>query len=289
MLPVIPRFNFCVQFCAFGILAFSIALSGCTASAQTAQSNSDKIIAQNQVVNAPKTSIAVTENSNTPAAVILAFYKALAEKRFRDMFMMTNMKGAVEGLSEAEMEDLRPDFETLIDQVKDIEITGEQLAGNLASVMVKSYDPKIARPKVDILNLRNDGGTWTLILDVQVEEAVKQQGKNYFFNLRIDTHHEEVESILQKFMQIEMVYAIQNGGEAGNLDALSQANLIDPQSLNSIGYKFNLEVSKDKKKYTITAEPNQYGRSGKLSYRLEGAINGSPKLKSEDRKGQPIR
>ncbi len=52
------------------------------------------------------------------------------------------------------------------------------------------------------------------------------------------------------------------------------------------GYNYKILLSPDKKKYTATAEPVVYGKTGKLSYRFE--VNGkkSPILKSTDNKGK---
>src|SRR6184192_2016877 len=74
----------------------------------------------------------------TPSDVVREFYKAMREHRFKDAWSMTIYKPAVEGLSADEMEDLRSDFEQKAAQVPaQIEITGEQIQGNIATVFVK--------------------------------------------------------------------------------------------------------------------------------------------------------
>jgi hypothetical protein len=48
--------------------------------------------------------------------------------------------------------------------------------------------------------------------------------------------------------------------------------------------------ARNKKKYFATAEPAVYGKSGKLSFLLEVESAGKgARLKSEDKKGQPLK
>ncbi|HEV8590268.1 MAG TPA: hypothetical protein VGQ72_15480, partial [Pyrinomonadaceae bacterium] len=74
----------------------------------------------------------------TPSDVVREFYKAMREHRFREAFSLTSYKPAVEGLNAEEMELLRPGFEEkAADIPATVEITGEQISGNNATVFVK--------------------------------------------------------------------------------------------------------------------------------------------------------
>ena len=51
------------------------------------------------------------QTQHTPSDVVREFYKAMRERRFKDAWSLTIYKPAVDGLSAADMEDLRADFE----------------------------------------------------------------------------------------------------------------------------------------------------------------------------------
>ena len=58
-----------------------------------------------------------------------------------------------------------------------------------------------------------------------------------------------------------------------------------------MGYRFRLQLSSDKKKYTVNAEPLQYGKTGKLSFLLEsnsGKAGNSPRIQNADKGGAPL-
>jgi hypothetical protein len=227
---------------------------------------------------------------NTPADTVRSFYKAIREKKFRDAMLMTNLGSAVEGLSPEEVEDLRPYFEQIaVVTPEDIEINGEQLSGNVATVFAKLPDENDKLTMTE-LNLRKEKDSWLLLLaDEKTEADAKKQGKNYLFNLRITIHHSEVEGMFERISKAQFV-AAQTKGEYCDMQTLVKNGFlpIDIQTTESTGYKFSITVSADKKKYFATAEPEIYGKSGKLSYFLE--FDGKKSnLKSDDNKGMPIK
>src|SRR2546423_13430297 len=87
----------------------------------------------------PATSVAArAQTQRSPSDVVREFYKAMREHRFKDAWAMTIYKPAVEDLTNEEMEDLKPDFEMKAAQVPEqVEITGERIQGNIATVFVK--------------------------------------------------------------------------------------------------------------------------------------------------------
>src|SRR5712692_1013060 len=78
------------------------------------------------------------QTQRTPSDVVREFYKAMHERRFKEAWALTIYKPAVDGLNAQEMEDLRPDFEEKAAAIPDqVEISGEQISGDIATVFVK--------------------------------------------------------------------------------------------------------------------------------------------------------
>lgn len=289
----------------FSVLTGASIISGCTVSAKNAeQATTDSSVAaqtaaKEKTVNSPN----LTKNSpaknriqiraGSPADTIRIFYKNLREKHFREAMMMTNLRPAVENLSDAEMQDLNQDFEPLAAQVPaDLEINGEIVANNTATVTAKLPDEN-GTLALKEHQLRRENNQWVIVTADEKEEATaKKEGKNYFFVLRIETHHGEVQSAMQEIARKQMAYALQNGGAFGDLPTLIAKNFLSPdmQNVGSTGYRFNIVPSADKKTYYATAEPVVYGKTGKLSYLLQyDSPNAKPRLKFEDNKGAPLK
>src|SRR5688572_11807147 len=54
---------------------------------------------------------------NSPTDTVRAFYTALREKRFREAIFLTNLRPAVEGLTDAELKEFQLDFEAIAKHV----------------------------------------------------------------------------------------------------------------------------------------------------------------------------
>ncbi len=115
--------------------------------------------------------------ANTPSDAVRRFYKALSEKRFRDALMETALKPAIENLSAAELEDLRPDFERMATDADKVQLTGEQISGDRASVFVKLVSDAPSDPPIEV-QLRRVSGNWVVIFNDEVEKAAKRDGKS---------------------------------------------------------------------------------------------------------------
>lgn len=229
----------------------------------------------------------------SPSEAVRNFYKAIREKRFREAMMMTNMKAAVESLTLEETNDLAPDFEPLAAQVPtDLVITGEQISGNKASVFLRLPGDESGSPTSDEIKLRKEGDVWVILSGEDKDEAeAKKQGKQYFFNVRIDIHHQEVQNMLERIMKAQAVYVAQTKGLYGEMDLLIRQGLlpVDVNSSYSTGYNFSIVLSPDKKSYFVNAVPAKYGKSGKLSFLMEVSGSGAPKTKSNDNGGMPLK
>ncbi len=284
------------------LLSF-ILINGCAVSAKDAEEVSgDKTTVETKTTeeksplvtknSVPKGRIQIT--SGSPADTIRIFYKNLRERKFKEAMMMTNLRFAVEGLTDAEMQDLSTDFEPLANQVPtEIEINGEIITNNLATVTAKLPNDETGHLELKTLRLRLEKDAWVfLIAESDAENLAKKEGKNYFFTLRLDIHHVEAENMMQRIAKAQTVYAMQNNGSFADLSTLVSMSLLplDVQSTESTGYRFTISVTADGKKYFATAEPAVYGKSGKLSFLLE--FNGADKktrLKSDDNQGKPLK
>jgi hypothetical protein len=85
-----------------------------------------------------------------------------------------------------------------------------------------------------------------------------------------------------------MIYSAQTGGLYGEMSALLEKNLLpdDAQTAQTTGYNYHIELSGDKKKYTATAAPAAYGKTGKLTFWFEVGGSKNMVIKSKDTKGQ---
>src|SRR5437870_11717766 len=229
-----------------------------------------------------------TQTQRSPADVVREFYKAMREHRFREAWAMTVYKPAVEGLTADEMEDLRVDFEERAAKIPEqVEIMGEQISGNTATVFVKvpvsESTPQITSQPV---TLSNSGGVW--IIGAEADQAeVKKKGRRFFLDAVIDEHQSDIEDLLKRLIAVEAVYAQQHNGAFGDLPSLIKAGLMsdevgDPKVM---GYTFRITISKDGKSYVSTAEPARYGHTGKLSFWMDHTGN----IKKEDNGGKPIK
>jgi hypothetical protein len=230
-------------------------------------------------------SAATQQPPRSPSDTVRDFYKAMREKRFADAFGMSIYKTAIEGLKPQELEDLRTDFDRMADIIPEkVEITGEQISGNDATVFVKvpkDNDPSHA--ETEPVSLIGDSGKW-IIGDRENQEIVKKAGNRFFFQARIEAHHNEVKAVLGKISIAQLAYFQLHNGVYADLATLITAGLLDKDlaGTESTGYRFHIELAKDAKTFTAGAEPAQYGRTGVLSFFMDqsgvrsGDLGGKP-------------
>lgn len=242
--------------------------------------------------NAPsKNRIAIQPDS--PADTVRVFYKDLREQHFRDALFLTNLRPAIEGLSDTELKDLQVDFAYLARQIPaDIAINGEIISGDDATVTAQLPDNKTDKIGLQEIKLRRAGDVWIILtVDKSAEKIIKKEGKNYFFTLKIETHQAEAKNMLNRIAKAEMVHAAENGGLYAEMPILIQKGLLPADALTpeSTGYNYRISLPADKKKYSAAAEPAIYGKTGKLSFGFEVENNRSSVLKTADTKGQPFK
>lgn len=220
----------------------------------------------------------------SPSDTVREFYKAMRERRFREAFDLSIFKPAIDPLKPQEFEELRPDFEKMAAVFPvQVDLGGEQISGDLATVFVKVKEgekPEELQPVALILV----NGAW-IIGDKESQEIVKKSGKRFFFNARIDTHHDEVQAMLTRVSLAELLYSQQHDGLFADLATLISLGLLpkDLEGTESTGYRFHVNAPNGGKTWNASAEPAQYGRTGKLSFFLDAAG-----VRSGDKGGKPL-
>lgn len=228
-------------------------------------------------------SFAQSNQTKTPTETVRQFYNALREKRFREALMVSIYKPAIEGLSAAEIEELRPDFEKMAAGAEKVEVKGEQLSKDTATVFVKMTDDDASAPPAPVPLLLVDG-QW-IVGEKSDYELVKQSGRDFFFKTRIEVHEAEVKEMLQRIQLAQIAYSSQHNNTFADLPALIAAALVpkDLEGTESTGYRFNIKLTKAGKGYIVTAEPARYGRTGRLSFYMDQSG-----IKSADVGGKPL-
>jgi hypothetical protein len=232
-------------------------------------------------------------DKDSPADTVRVFYKSLRENRFREAMFLTNLRPAIEGLTDTELAELQLDLAPIAQQIPaEIEINGEIISGNYATVTAKLPDNETKQITLQEIRLRKAGDFWVILtIDEQAEDTVKKEGNKYFFNLRLQTHESEAKAMMERVSKAEMVYALQNGGVYGEMTALVEKGFLPEDALtaDSTGYNYKITLAPDKKKYFATAEPAVFGKTGKLSFLLEIDDKKYPRLTAKENQGQPLK
>ena len=292
------------NFCLLTLTFSALITSGCAVEAAK-KSESDKLVAPASERNADlqasvvKTSakqargatIEITQDS--PADTVRVFYKSLRENRFREAMFLTNLRPAIEGLTDTELADLQLDLSVIAQQIPtDIEINGEIISGNYATVTAKLPDNETKQITLQDIRLRKEGNYWIILtIDEEAEAAVKKEGNKYFFNLRLQTHESEAKAMMERIAKAQTVYALQNGGLYGEMNVLVEQGLLPEDALTSTstGYNYKITVASDKKKYFATAEPAVFGKTGKLSFLLDLDDKRNTRLTAKENQGQSLK
>lgn len=228
-----------------------------------------------------------------PADTVRAFYQLLREKKFRDAIFLTNLRSAIEGLTEAELAEFSLDFESLAGQVPpQLAINGEIVSGDKATVTVNMPAEDGAKSEIQQIKLKKNGDAWMILtVDEEAEGRIKREGKSYFYNLRIEIHEQEARKMLERIAKAEIAYSLQHEGNVGTLDVLVADGLLpaDVKTSESTGYNYALQVLPGKGRYYVNATPAVYGKSGKLSFLLEPDSKGFAHVSNKDVAGKPLR
>jgi hypothetical protein len=223
----------------------------------------------------------IPQTPRTPTETMREFYRMMREKKYREAFGISIYRQAIEGLSTQEYEELRPDFDRMAMAVSEripqkVDITGEQISGDAATVFVKVVDAD-GKEKIEPASLIKIDNSW-IVGDRENLELVRKEGKKFFFEARINAHHSDVQDMLTRITLAQVAYAQGHNGLFGNMAELIAAGYIpkDLEGVESTGYRFQVVRPADGKSWYATAEPAQYGRTGRLSFYLDagGARSG---------------
>lgn len=283
-----PLMSYLVLFTALVSIVF---LSGCSVEASKNPGEIATTAAKIPVETVSK-GATIQIKPNSPADTVRVFYKHLREKKFREALFLTNLRPAIEGLTDAELKEFNVDFERIAKHVPAvIEINGEIISGDSASVTAKLPDEDLEKSETQSISLRNEKGVWIILtVDGNAEKLIKKEGKNYFHSLRMETHQDEARDMLDRLVKAQIAFAAQNQGLYGDKPALIAAELLpdDIRTSESTGYNYSLTLSNDKKTYTAAATPAVYGKTGKLSFAVNFDAKNNPRLTSSDNGGRPL-
>ena len=274
------------------VLSFAILFScGCSAAASKVESAENTAVALETEASA-KTSRGPTIEikPNSPADTVRAFYAALRDKKFREAIFLTNLRPAIEGLTDTELSEFQVDFEAIAQHVpKEIEINGEIITGDSATVTAKLPNEDLDKEEIQEVKLRKRGDVWVILtVDEDAEKRVREEGKNYFRALRIETHQDEARDMLDRVAKAQMAFAATNQGSYGDMEALIAAQLVpaDIRTSHSTGYNYAITLTADKKRYAAAAVPAVYGKTGRLSFAVQLDERSQPHLTSRDDGGK---
>lgn len=239
-----------------------------------------------------KKASAIKITANGPADTVRAFYEHLREKRFRAAIYLTNLRPAIEGLSERELKDFEVDLNVIARNVPaEITINGEIISGDSASVTAELPNDDLDKTELQELRLRKGKTGWIILtVDEYAEKRIKQEGKLYLRNLRIETHQDEAKAMLDRIAKAQMANAVQNGGMFADIRTLVDNGLLpsDVLSAESTGYVYAVTLTDGGRKYWASATPAEYGKSGLMSFLVRLNEKDSPLLSSMDTGGKPI-
>ncbi|MGE3465462.1 MAG: hypothetical protein AB7J13_00900 [Pyrinomonadaceae bacterium] len=235
----------------------------------------------------------ITIEPNGPADSVRAFYGLLRENRFREAIFLTNLRPAIEGLTDLELKDFAVDFEAIAGQVPaEIEINGEIITGDRAAVTANLPNEYGDRKETQKITLTKQDGVWIIqTVDAEAARRIRAEGKKYFYNLRVETHEKEAKRMLERVSKAQFAYSLQNGGAFADLQTLVNSALLpeDVMSSRSTGYNYAVELASEKKTYFATATPAEYPKSGVRSFILKLNAKGTSTVSGKDTAGKPLR
>lgn len=267
--------------------AFSCSVAEPKANAKTA----DVSINTNTVAAEPK-GATIPIDKDGPADTVRLFYAKLREKKFREALFLTNLRPAIESLTDAELKDFSLDFEAIAGDVPaELEINGEIISGDVATVTANFPNKETGKTEAQSIKLRSENGVWVILtVEGDAEKRIKAEGKDYFYNLRIETHEDEAKAMLERISKAELAYSLQHGSCAEFQVLITEGLLPDDVlTSTSTGYNYAVQLTSDKRRYFATATPAIYGKSGKRSFLLELDSKGISRVTSKDNGGQPMK
>jgi hypothetical protein len=152
-------------------------------------------------------STSLAQAPRTPTETMREFYRMMREKKYREAFGISIYRAAIEGLSAQEYDDLKPDFDKMAVAVSEkipekVDITGEQISGDAATVFVKVPE-RHRRPRNHRISLSGDPcGGWKVVVRDRRARPVQPHRPSIVLSRRFGsqkrrrrrqtTHHKEL-------------------------------------------------------------------------------------------------
>lgn len=266
------------------ILVSSIVMVSCSAASSTSKADATP-------VKTEKADATIAIAPNSPADTVRVFYKHLRDKKFREALFLTNLRPAIEGLTDTELREFQVDFERIaINVPADIQINGEIIAGDRATVTANlPNNDDLEATQIQEIRLRRDNDVWVIMtVDEAAETKIKAEGKNYFYALKIESHEDDAREMLERISKAQMAFSAANQGKYGDINQLVSGELLasDVRTSDSTGYTYAVKVFDGGKKYAATATPAAYGKTGRLTFSIDLDKKGQPHLTSKDMGGK---
>lgn len=282
-----PNFFLCIT------TSLAIICGGCQAEVSiTANASVGPPAISNKEVSTTVPPASIEIKAGSPADTVRAFYTKLRERKFREAIFLTNLRPAVEGLTDAELKEFQVDFERIAAAIPaEVTINGEIVSGDKATVTASLPGEDPEKLEAQSIDLRKEGDTWVILtVDELAEARIKKEGKNYFYALKIETHEDEARNMLDRIARAQLAFSAMNGGNFGGIDQLVGAGVLpdDVKTSESTGYNYSVSLSDDKKVWTAHATPAGYGKTGRLSFFLTSDGRSTPRISSKDNMGKPL-
>jgi hypothetical protein len=214
----------------------------------------------------------------SPSETVSSFYAHLREQRYAEGFALSVYAEAVAGLSPEEIAELAPDFQATSASIPaQIRIAGEKVSGDSATVLA-DFGNGVAQP----VELIKERGKW-LVGDRGSLKIVQREKNAFFFNTRIEVNQNAAYGVVKAILEAEDSY-FQQTKTVGTIEDLVTAKLL-PETLRTAaggGYRYALQPGSGKVSYFVTAVPERYGRTGKLSFYADAAG-----VRAADKGGNP--
>ena len=97
--------------------------------------------------------------------------------------------------------------------------------------------------------------------------------------------------MIDRIFKAQVANSLQNGGLYTDMQALIAAGLLpdDIKTSESTGYNYAIDIAADKKKYSATATPAVYKKSGVQSFLIVLDGKGRPVVSAKDNGGKALR
>ncbi|MGD9630898.1 MAG: hypothetical protein AB7V18_16795 [Pyrinomonadaceae bacterium] len=283
-----PNFFLCIT------TSLAIICGGCDAEATRADNAalSAQSSSASKTNSNPQPPSSIEIKAGSPADTVRAFYTKLRERKFREAIFLTNLRPAVEGLTDAELKEFQVDFERIASAIPaEVTINGEIVSGEKATVTASLPGDDPERHDTQQIELRKEDNIWVILtVDEAAEARIKKEGKNYFYALRIETHEDEARDMLDRIAKAQLAFSVQNGGKFTDINALVGAGLLpdDVKTSESTGYNYSVTLDEGNGSYSVSATPESYGKSGSLSFMLKSDGRATPRISSKDNGGKPL-